>query len=53
MEMASISRNGIPVSALSPTLRRIDLTTPSLEAGISIAALSVSKTSIESSAETF
>ena len=50
---SSISKNGIPFSALSPTLRRTDLTIPFVDAGISIAALSVSKTRIESSEVTF
>ena len=43
----------MPFSALSPTFKRTDLTIPFVEAGISIAALSVSKTRMESSEETF
>ena len=43
----------MPFSALSPTFKSTDLTIPLVEAGISIAALSVSKTRMESSEETF
>ena len=45
----SISTNGIPCLTMSPTAMFIDLTMPLTEAGISIAALSVSNIMIESS----
>ena len=43
---------GIPCLTISPTLIRIFLTSPSADAGISIAALSVSRIIIESSEPT-
>ena len=49
----SISTNGIPSLTISPTFIRIFFTTPSADAGISIAALSVSRIIIESSDSTF
>ena len=49
----SISTKGIPCLTISPTLIRIFLTSPLTEAGISIAALSVSRIIIESSDSTF
>ena len=49
----SISTNGIPSFTISPTFIRIFFTTPSANAGISIAALSVSRIIIESSDSTF
>ena len=51
--VTSISTKGIPVLALSPTETLIFLTIPSTDAGISIAALSVSRTIIGSSDSTF
>ena len=51
--IVSISTKGIPCLTISPTLMRIFLTSPSTDAGISIAALSVSRIMIESSDSTF
>ena len=51
--IVSISTKGIPCLTISPTLMRIFLTSPLTEAGISIAALSVSRIIIESSDSTF
>ena len=49
----SISTKGIPVLAISPTETLMLFTTPSTDAGISIAALSVSRIIIGSSESTF
>ena len=48
-----ISKNGIPILTLSPTFKRTLFTVPLIDDGISIAALSVSKTNIGSSELTF
>ena len=51
--ITSISTKGIPVFAISPTETLIVLIIPSTDAGISIAALSVSRIIMGSSDSTF